>query len=434
MTEEMEFPFLAVNLRAILYGQFNIAFKSTMKKIKLLKSILSFVLLFLLTGSACSQYAAAITGAQRVSEYLPLLKHKTVAVVANHTSLIGGVHLVDSLQSLGVNVAKVFAPEHGFRGDAANGEKIDNSKDPKTGLKIISLYGKNYKPAAEDLADVDVVIFDIQDVGTRFYTYLSTLHYVMQACAENGKKLIVLDRPNPNGYFIDGPVLKPGYESMVGLHPIPIVHGMTLGELALMINGEHWIKTSRKCALTVIKMQRWDHNTIVFPTVPPSPNLQSDASIVLYPTLCLLEGTEVSMGRGTNHPFECFGAPWLKAGSYTFVPKNIPGKAMNPPFLNDTCHGFYLKEFAESYLTGYNQLYLEWIELLYQNCPDNTRFFNDFFDKLAGTNSLRLALQKRTPLAEIRKSWKDDLDAFEIKRKPYLLYPHYPGEAPVKSR
>lgn len=365
-----------------------------------------------------------------MEEYLHLLRNKNVAVVANHTAVINGVHLVDTLLSSGVKVVKVFAPEHGFRGDAANGEKVNNSIDSKTGLPLISLYGKNVMPAEADLHDVQVVIFDIQDVGTRFYTYLSTLHYVMEACASYHKTLIVLDRPNPNGHFMDGPVLKPGFESMVGLHPIPIVHGMTLGELAMMINGEHWLKNAKKCQLKVIKMLYWEHNKIVFPEIPPSPNLSTNASIILYPTLCLLEGTNVSMGRGTPYPFECFGAPWLKEGTFSFVPKNIPGKAINPPYLNDTCHGFLLREFALSYLKGHNQLYLEWLELLYQNCPDTAVFFNSFFDKLAGSQELRLALKKKTPLAEIRKQWQSDIAAFDKKRKPYLLY-FYDPEAMV---
>lgn len=371
-------------------------------------------------------------GAWRTDAYLADLKGKRVAIVANQTSTIGNTHLVDSLRRLGIRITKVFAPEHGFRGSAAAGEKIKNSRDPVTGIPIVSLYGKRYKPTPKDLKNVDIVLFDIQDVGARFYTYLSTLHYVMQACAENDKPLFVLDRPNPNGYYTDGPVLQPGYESMVGMHPIPIVHGMTLGELALMINGQGWLKTERPCDVVVVKVLGWDHNTRYRIPVPPSPNLPTDEAIFLYPTLCLLEGTEMSMGRGTEKPFECFGAPWLKAGNYQFIPRNIPGKAMNPPFLNDTCYGFLVTDFARNYLVDSRTLYIEWLELLLKDCPDTSRFFTSFFDKLAGSSALREALLKGVPAQKIRESWKDDLQKFEYQRAPYLLYPYLAGEGLTK--
>ena len=370
---------------------------------------------------------SVLPGACQTKDYLPLLKGKRVAIVANPTSVIGKTHLVDSLKSAGVKIVKIFAPEHGFRGDRPAGEKVLSYTDAKTKLPVISLYGKNVKPTAKDLKNVDVLVFDIQDVGTRFYTYLSTLHYVMQACAENNKRLVLLDRPNPNGYYTAGPVLKPGFESMVGLHPIPIVHGMTLGELACMINGEKWLKTTDSCNLTVIKIKGWTHNSRYHISVPPSPNLSTDEAILLYPTLCLLEGTNVSLGRGTDKPFECFGAPWLKEGNYRFVPKNIPGKAMNPPFLGDTCRGFLVTDFGKNYIADAQTLYIEWLEMLLAAAPDRSTFFNPFFDKLAGSAELREALLSGKSCEHIRESWKQGLIAFEYQRTPYLLYPYRAG-------
>jgi uncharacterized protein YbbC (DUF1343 family) len=370
---------------------------------------------------------AIITGAERTDVYFPLLKKKRIAVVANQTSMVGKQHLIDTLLASNIKVKRVFAPEHGFRGQAANGEKVNSGVDPVTKLPIISLYGKHVKPTRKDLKGIDIIIFDIQDVGVRFYTYLTTLHYVMQACAENKKTLLLLDRPNPNGHYVDGPMLKPGFESMVGIHPIPLVHGMTLGELARMINGEKWLRTDDTCRLNVIPVLNWDHNTAYTLPVPPSPNLPTQESIMLYPTLGMMEGTVMSMGRGTDKPFECFGAPWLKEGHYLFVPKNIPGKAVNPPFLGDTCRGFLLTDFARNYIAGHRQLYLEWYEMLLNTCPDKQKFFNPFFDKLTGSTELRTALLNGTPIRKIRESWKDDLFRFEYKRNRYLLYPCIPG-------
>jgi uncharacterized protein YbbC (DUF1343 family) len=279
---------------------------------------------------------------------------------------------------------------------------------------------------------MDVVIFDIQDVGTRFYTYLTTLHYVMQACADNNKPLIVLDRPNPNGFYVDGPLLQPQLKSMVGVHPIPIVHGMTLGELAKMINTEGWLKDSiqpkrKACKLTVIPCSHYTHNRSYQLPVPPSPNLPTQNAIYLYPTLCLLEGTNVSMGRGTDKPFECFGAPWLKQGTYSFVPRAIAGKSLTPPFLGDTCHGVLLSNFASEFIVSYKHLYIEWLVMLYQECPDKSKFFNSFFDKLAGTTMLKQQIIQGLKPSEIRDSWQADTEAFLKKRKPYLLYPFDPN-------
>lgn len=368
-----------------------------------------------------------VTGAENTQAYLPLLRNKRIGVVANPTSLVGKTHLIDTLKALGLNISLVFAPEHGFRGDAENGAHIHSDIDLKTGLKISSLYGKNVKPSSTDMKSLDVVVFDIQDVGTRFYTYLTTLHYVMQACADNNKLLILLDRPNPNGFFIDGPVLEPQFKSMVGMHPIPIVHGMTLGELALMINGKGWLKDSiqpkrKPCKLNVIACSNYNHNRSYTLPIPPSPNLPTQNAIYLYPTLCLLEGIAVSMGRGTEKPFECFGAPWLKQGTHTFIPKAIPGKSINPPFLGDTCHGVLLTDFASEFIISYKHIYIEWLTMLYQEAPDKNLFFNAFFDKLAGTATLRKQIIAGVKPNDIRESWRSKIDAFIALRQPYLLY------------
>ena len=371
-------------------------------------------------------------GAANTASYLPLLKGKRVGVIANPTSKINKTHLIDSLKSVGVNIKLVFAPEHGFRGDAENGAHIHNEIDPKTGIKIISLYGKYVKPSTADLAEIDILIFDIQDVGTRFYTYLTTLHYAMQACSDNNKPLIVLDRPNPNGFFVDGPMLEPKLKSMVGVHPIPIVHGMTLGELAKMINGEGWLKDSsnnkrKPCKLTVISCDNYNHNRPYVLPIPPSPNLPNQNAIYLYPTLCLLEGTNVSMGRGTDKPFECFGTPWLKQGNYEFIPRVIPGKSITPPYLGDTCRGILLTDFASEFIISYKHIYIEWLLMLYQEAPDKSKFFNAFFDKLAGSSTLRKGIIEGKNANEIRAEWTVGLENFISKRKPYLLYPFDPN-------
>ncbi len=365
-------------------------------------------------------------GAWQTQDYVPLLINKKVGIIANQTSTIGRTHLVDTLIASGITIKTIFAPEHGFRGEAANGEDVFDGKDVKTGLPIVSLYGSRIKPTAENLSGIDILVFDIQDVGVRYYTYLTTLHYVMESCAENNIPLMVLDRPNPNGHYLDGPILDSTQKSMVGVDPIPLVHGMTLGELAKMMNGEGWLKNHLSCSLSIIPVLNWNHNTQYKLPIAPSPNLQSFESIILYPTMGLFEGTEMSMGRGTEHPFECFGAPWLKVGHYDFVPHNIPGRTVNPPFLNDTCHGFLVTDFARNYLVDYRSIYLEWLELLVHECPDTTKFFNPFFDKLAGTKELKRQLLAGKTAAEIRKSWKPGLQKFEIKRKPYLLYPYDP--------
>lgn len=365
-------------------------------------------------------------GAEQTELYIPKIKNKKVAIVANPTSVIGTTHLVDSLFSLKIKIKKIFAPEHGFRGEAANGDKVSNSIDPKTQIPIVSLYGKNIKPSKKDLSGIDIVIFDIQDVGVRFYTYLTTLHYVMEACAENKKTLIILDRPNPNGYFVDGPILDEKFKSMVGMHPIPLVHGMTLGELGKMILGEKWISNHQKLNLEIIPIKNYIHNMAYAPPIPPSPNLPNYTSILLYPTLGLLEGTEMSMGRGTNKPFECFGAPWLIKGNYHFTPVNIPGKAVNPPFLNQECHGFLLTDFTNDYLISYKQLYIEWLVMLYKECPNKSKFFNNFLPKLIGNDDFKQQIESGLSASEIRKSWQTGIQKFKVQRLPYLMYPFDP--------
>ena len=406
-----------MNLFAMKKGQLNILFKIKAET----PSFRCIAAIFILFISNFLN-AEIITGAEQTHLYLKKLKGKKVAIIANPTSIIGRTHLVDSLFSLKINIKKIFAPEHGFRGEAANGDHIDNSIDPKTQIPIVSLYGKNIKPSKQDLKNIDIVIFDIQDVGVRFYTYLTTLHYVMEACAENNKQLLVFDRPNPNGYYVDGPILEEKFKSMVGMHPIPLVHGMTLGELAKMINGEHWLPNNLTCKLEVIPIQNYFHNLYYPLPVAPSPNLPNPTSIILYPSLGLFEGTQISMGRGTDKPFECFGAPWLKMGNYQFTPINIPGKAVNPPFLNQNCRGFLLTDFANDYIVTYKHIYLDWLVLLYKDCPDKSKFFNSFFDKLAGTESIRSQIIEGKSAIEIRKSWEPGIKVFIEKRAPYMMY------------
>lgn len=366
-------------------------------------------------------------GAERTEAYFNDLNGKKVGVVANQTSMIGTTHLVDSLLGAGIKVVKVFAPEHGFRGDASAGETIKNGKDTKTGLPLLSLYGKNKKPNPEMLKDVDVIIFDIQDVGARFYTYISTMHYVMEAAVENKKSLIILDRPNPNGFYVDGPVLDMKYQSFVGMHPIPIVHGLTVGELAKMILGEKWIKTSNTDFLKVVPCENYRHADLFVPAVRPSPNLPNITSIYLYPSLCWFEGTIVSVGRGTEYPFELIGFPGNKTGNFTFTPRDIPQVAMDPPSEGKVCNGHLLREFGSFYITSSRQLYLDWLTGMYEQAPDKTAFFSspDFFDKLAGSDVLRKQLIAGITNDDIRKSWKQGLDDYKIKRKKYLLYPDF---------
>ena len=365
------------------------------------------------------------TGAECMERYLPFLEGKRVAVCGNQTSVVGKTHLVDTLLSRNVNIVKLFCPEHGFRGQAEAGATIASGKDPLTGLPVVSLYGKNKKPTAEQLQNVDIVLFDLQDVGCRFYTYISTLHYVMEAAAENGVKVIVLDRPNPNGFYIDGPVLEPQYTSFVGMHPVPVVYGMTIGEYARMINGEKWLANGVQCDLTVILMEGYTHETRYVLPVAPSPNLQTVEAVYLYPSLCFFEGTNVSVGRGTDRPFEMYGAPGMQVGDYQFTPRAIPGVSENPPFKGQVCRGYLLHDKAVESLNKPGFLNLSYLLIAYQNFPDKANFFlkNNFFDKLAGTGQLRKQLVAGVSEEEIRASWEPGLKAFREMRERYLLYP-----------
>lgn len=361
--------------------------------------------------------AQVITGAMQLDVLLPMLASKKVGIVVNHTSLVGQTHLADTLLKRKVELKKIYAPEHGFRGTADAGEEIKDGIDSKTKLPVISLYGANKKPTAEQLADVDVVIFDIQDVGVRFYTYISTLHYVMEACAENNKKLIVLDRPNPNGHYVDGPILEKEFKSFVGMHPIPVVHGMTIGELARMINGEGWLEGNKTCDLEIIPIKNWKHADSFSLPVKPSPNLPNDQAIALYPSTCLFEGTVISLGRGTHMPFQVIGHPDLKNMPFQFTPVSIDGMSKNPPLENKLCYGLDLRKAPVK-----PQLDLSYLIRFYQSFPDKDKFFNNYFEKLAGTAKLREQIRQGMDETQIRASWQEGLKKYNQTRKKYLLY------------
>lgn len=365
-----------------------------------------------------------IPGAFQLEKYLPLLQNASVACVVNHSSLIEQTHLVDTLHRLGVQIKTVFAPEHGFRGGADAGEHIADDKDPATGIPIISLYGERKKPFPHDLEGVQVVIFDIQDVGVRFYTYISTLHLMMEACAEAGIPLIVLDRPNPNGYYVDGPVLDPAFRSFVGMHEIPIVYGLTIGELATMINGEKWLANGVQCDVTVIPCQHYDHTMTYDLPVAPSPNLPNLRSILLYPSICFFEGTNVSVGRGTNMQFQVIGHPDYSPEHFSFTPQSKQG-ASNPPHLGKQLYGTDLTTLTVGEIRNWQRINLKWLIDYHRLLdPQNVFFLEkpDFFDKLAGTDQLRIQLEEGWNEDQIRNSWSKGVDEFLAKRKNYLLY------------
>lgn len=370
------------------------------------------------------------TGAEQTEKYLPLLKGKRIAVVANQTSVIGKTALIDSLKSLDIQIVKIFGPEHGFRGTASAGAVVSDSVDAKTGISEISLYGKKSKPSKADLANVDWVIFDIQDVGARFYTYINLLAHVMEACAENGKELLLLDRPNPNGNCIDGPILDMKLKSGIGMFPIPIVHGMTMGELAQMYNGEGWLANKQKCKITIIPVANYAHSMDYVLPVAPSPNLNTQQSIWLYPSLCLFEGTIVSQGRGTRFPFSVLGSPALKGKySFSFTPVSIKGMAETPLFQNQECFGIDLRKFDTGELRKRGKINLSWLIELYKAYPDKAKFFDSKqstqignFDKLAGTSQLREQIIAGKSEQEIRKTWEAGLSEFKKMRSKYLLY------------
>ena len=371
-----------------------------------------FILIFLCSFGLNAQ--ELILGANRIEQIINLTNEKRIAIVGNQTSMVNNTHLVDTLISLNQNIITVFSPEHGFRGTGDAGAKIENEVDIKTGIPIISLYGKNKKPKKKNLVNIDIIVFDIQDVGARFYTYISTLHYVLEACGEENIKIIVLDRPNPNGHYIDGPVLEEKYKSFVGMHPIPIVHAMTIGEYAKMIIGEKWIE--KKCDLTVIEMLNYNRNKIYELPIKPSPNLPNKRAVNLYPSLCLFEGTTISIGRGTKKPFQHFGHPKLNLFNYSFIPKSGPGSKY-PKHENKICYG---KDLTNTPIL--NSINLEWLIETYNQSQNKEDFFISFFDKLAGTDKLRKQIISGKSWKEIKKSWKTELNEFKNIRDKYLLY------------
>ena len=385
--------------------------------------IRKFKILLILLGYALALNAQIRNGADQTEKLIPLLKGKRTALVVNQTSVVGSthIHLLDTLLSLGIEVKKVFAPEHGFRGQADAGETVKNGRDVKSGLPILSLYGKNKKPTPTQLSDIDVVVFDIQDVGARFYTYISTMHYVMEACAENNKQLIVTDRPNPCDY-VDGPIRELSKKSFVGMHPIPVLHGCTVGELAQMINGEGWLKGKMKCKLTVISVEGWKHGERYSLPIKPSPNLPNDQSIALYASLCPFEGTSVSVGRGTYMPFQIYGSPVLSS-SYSFTPKSLPGFDKNPLHKDTPCYGKDLRK-AEA-PQGLTLSYVIDAYLAYRKAGKGETFFTrpSWFDLLMGTNKVRLGIIAGKDEATIRSEWQKELNQYKEIRKKYLLYP-----------
>ena len=375
-------------------------------------------LLFLCSFLSCqSQHATVVTGAEQIETLTHKLKNKRVALVVNHTAVIGKTHLADTLKNLGINSIRIFGPEHGFRGEAADGEHVNDSIDVKSGIPIVSLYGKNRKPTSQQLSDIDIVVFDIQDVGARFYTFISTMHYVMEACAENKKKLIILDRPNPNA-FVDGPLNTTPFKSFVAMHPIPIAHGLTVGELAHMINGEGWLTNKLKCDVDVVKLKNWKHSDDYLLPIKPSPNLPNNQAIRLYPSLCLFEGTVISLGRGTQSPFQVLGNPELKNMQYQFTPVTIKGVATKPSHENKICFGLDLRNVSVS-----RKIDLSYLLQLYKAYPDKEKFFLPYFDILAGTTVLKQQIIDGLTEEEISMSWKKDLDIYNEMRKKYLLYP-----------
>ena len=362
----------------------------------------------------------AIVGASRLELYLSHLQNKNVGIVANQTSIFNGTHLIDTLLSEGINIKKIFTPEHGFRGTADEGASINNGIDEKTQLPIISLYGNNKKPNQEQLKDIDIIVFDLQDVGVRFYTYISTMTYVMEAAAENNIPIIVLDRPNPNGFYVDGPVLEKENTSFVGLHQVPVVYGLTIGEYAMMVNGEFWLKDSLQCDLEVVPLGNYDRNAIYELPVKPSPNLPNWESVYLYPSLCFFEGTIVSVGRGTESPFQLYGHPLMKE-KYTFTPRQSEGRKA-PLLCDQICHGELLIDYAHNYNINKNELNLTWLINAYNQLNDNDKFFNNFLVKLTGTKNLEQQIKAGLSEEEIRKSWEPKLNEYKKIRKKYLVY------------
>jgi len=380
--------------------------------------VLAIITFFLTLFSFCqSQEIDVIVAASRTNEYFPIIKNKKVGLVVNQTSYVGNTHLLDTLVNSGIDVKAVFSPEHGFRGKADAGETILDGKDIRTKTPIISLYGKNKKPTKEQLEGINLMIFDIQDVGIRFYTYISTLHYIMQACAEQNIPLLILDRPNPNGNYVDGPVLDTNFRSFVGMHPIPIVHGLTIGEIALMINGENWLGNNLKCEIIVIPNENWNHNTNYSLPISPSPNLPNDQSIILYPSLCFFEATDISIGRGTYFPFQVIGFPDKKFGEFQFTPESIIGMSKHPKQENKICYGLDLRA-----IKPIPKFTLQYFITFYNKAGENIISRERWFNLLAGNSTLQEQIINGLNEEDIRKSWSDDLKTYKAKRKKYLLY------------
>jgi uncharacterized protein YbbC (DUF1343 family) len=390
------------------------------KKLHAFVLLLATILQFNAQPLAIRDYSTVTCGAARFGLYLPMLKDKRVGVVTNITGVIGRTSIVDTLVSLKVKVKKIFGPEHGFRSDTEAGEKVKSNRDKKTGIPVISLYGANKKPAKEQLKDVDILIYDIQDVGVRFYTYISTLCYVMEACAENGKQLIVLDRPNPNGFYIDGPVLTDAYKSFLGLHNVPLVYGMTTGEYAQMANNEGWLAAGVKCSLTVIPLKDYDRSCSYKLPVKPSPNLPDEIAVLLYPSLGLFEGSIMSVGRGTQFPFKVTGHPEYPDTSFSFIP--LPTKiAKEPKYVNRRCYGLDLRH--AKYITDHpRQITLEWLIRVYDTMKRDD-FFDKNFNYHVGNGDLQEQLKYHVRAEEIRKDWNGPIAAFRAIRKKYLIYP-----------
>lgn len=358
------------------------------------------------------------TGADQIDVILPKIQGKRVALVVNYTAVVGKTHLADTLKSYGVSIKKIMSPEHGFRGTATAGEHVKDGFDSKTGLPVVSLYGNNRKPTPQQLEDVDVVIFDIQDVGVRFFTYVGTLHYVMEACAENNKNLIVLDRPNPNAGYIDGPVLLPEHKSFIGMHPVPVVHGLTVGEYAQMINGEGWLEGKKKCSLEVITLKNWKHSDEYSLPIKPSPNLPNDQAVRLYPSICFFEGTALSLGRGTEFPFQVIGHPDLRNMPFQFTPVDVPGMAIDPPLENKLCNGLDLRTVEVP-----RKIALHYLIDMYNAFPDKDNYFVPHFARWAGNTLLAQQIKDGLSEEQIRESWQKDLAVYTEMRKKYLLYP-----------
>lgn len=365
-----------------------------------------------------------VPGAWQTEVYFPMLAGKRLALVGNHSSLIGEVHLADSLLSAGFNLEKVFSPEHGFRGHAAAGEKVQSGVDTQTGLPVISLYGANRSPSPGDLAGIDLIIFDIQDVGARFYTYISTMSYMMEEAARQNIPMLILDRPNPNGHFTDGPIREEKHTSFVGLHPIPVVHGMTVAEYAQMVNGQGWLGVDLECELHIVEVKNYTRDMWYELPVAPSPNLPNMTSIMLYPGLCMFEGTTVSLGRGTDFPFQVYGHPDLPAEKFpfTFTPESRTA-APNPPQLDHLCHGIDLRTDTPEELMEVSRFDLSQLINAYSHFPDKDNFFNNFFNRLAGTDDLQKQIKAGMSEEEIRATWQPGLEAFREMRREYLIYP-----------